>query len=130
MTTRRSFFATAGSAALVGATAVPDALAADGVVRRPGGSPSRATFKALEGQQLNLRLRDGTLLPLVLLSVKGPPTVNRHEQFSLMLRGQRRVGSGLYHLEHERIGSQRLRVEQTGRDEVGHRYRVDFSLLY
>jgi hypothetical protein len=133
MSNRREFFAaaTAGLAlASVGAPTISIA-ATPGVPRRLGGSPTRALFDSLQGQEFTVRLGAGERMPLRLLAVKQRGSTQPLEQFTLVLGGStnRPLAAGVYALEHTRSGRFQLRLDPSGADVRGLRYRADLSLL-
>ena len=131
MNTRREFVAAAGGVMLAGMGATAPAFAADTVLRRPGGTPARSVFVALRGQPMLLRSSTRGDFAVTLLRVRGRPTTQIVEQFSLVLRGpaQQPLQAGMYRLAHDAFGSTMLRVDPSGRDAYGLLYRSDFSLL-
>lgn len=131
MSNRRTFVAATASGALLGPLLAAPTAAHATVARRLGGSPTQAVFQALEGQDLQLRLRRGQSRTLRLLTVRPHAGNQRLEQFSLVLRGDAEVAlrSGLYRIEHPASGRFEMRLEPSGRDAQGALYRADFSLL-
>lgn len=131
MNNRREFVSAAGGAMLVGLGASSPATAASKLLRRAGGSPACSVFVGLSGEEMLLRSAERGDFAVHLVDVREVPIKQRVEQFTLVLRGpaQLPLQAGLYELVHAAFGSTMLRIDPSGRDDLGLLYRAEFSLL-
>ena len=129
MSNRREFVAAATGMTLAGLGTLP--IQASACERRIGGSPAKASFQALQGEDFELELAAGRRATVRLLAVHDRSGSQPIEQFTLVLQGpaERAIDSGLYRLRHAKSGRFEMRLESNGQDARGRLYRADFSLL-
>ena len=132
MSNRRQFFAVASVGAAVASLGVP-ALAArwNDIDRHIGGSPTRAEFERLKGQDFVAQFANGRSTTMRLRSVKALDSAQPLEQFWLVMQAHDGIGGpgGLCTLFHPRASRIELHLAPSGDSVDSALYRADFSLL-